>query len=227
MLEPSANDRQLAVARSGGADLVAAGFILIDEQGRVLDECPWVACDDFIAQQLDECDSSHYSAYLFRRAFVASIPHRQEYGALDDRQFILEVAFKGPKVCAVDAPTLRHRRHHRGRLQSTAGLADIVKQWQHYRILHAAARELEARAELTQRRRRAVAQMAWPRAKSIAFAHIDDGVRIADWACELDPDLRIPERPSVTFLYRRLGFRKTAQLRSLWRTAKRLTGRGL
>ncbi len=36
-----------------------------------------------------ECDSSHYSAYLFRRQFIDDIPHRPEFSHRDDRMFII------------------------------------------------------------------------------------------------------------------------------------------
>ena len=71
-------DRQLAQAEEGDVPLAVAGKDHYDEDETHLETRPWVHCDDFIAQQLGECDSSHYSAFLFRRDLIEDIPHRRD-----------------------------------------------------------------------------------------------------------------------------------------------------
>ena len=101
-LPPGAIDRQLALAEETGADVVVAGYDIY--RGDAYEgPSPWVHCDDFIAQQLGECDSSHYSAFTFRRELVDEIPHRTSFPAAnfasrDDRCFMIEVALAHPEV---------------------------------------------------------------------------------------------------------------------------------
>src|SRR5205085_6884613 len=99
----NANDYQFHVAEKESADLVVGGYETYDEKEKLLNKQDWIQCDDFIAQQLGECDSSHYSAYLFRREFIKEIPHRTSFAAADfasrdDRCFILEASLAKPKI---------------------------------------------------------------------------------------------------------------------------------
>jgi glycosyltransferase involved in cell wall biosynthesis len=201
--------RQLEAARATLADVVAAGYVVRDDLRNVNCFNPWVDSDDFIAQQLGECDSSHYSAYLFRRDFVKDIPHRQEVGFRDDRMFMIEVAIKAPRVVSVSVPGLIHRHHNRPRLQFGTGLLESVTNWQHLLVYQRAAQLLEEKGELTPRRRRAVAKMMWPLAHWIAIRHRKEGISLAKWVFELDPEFRPPENGPVGVLYRALGFPTT------------------
>src|SRR5262249_23316982 len=110
---PDTNEKQLAIGRSQNADVVVAGYVIYDEKSKTEHMSRWTTCDDFIAQQLGECDSSHYSAYLFRRSFIQNIFHRQEFGPRDDRMFVIEVALHNPRTAVYDAPAFVHRRHER------------------------------------------------------------------------------------------------------------------
>jgi glycosyltransferase involved in cell wall biosynthesis len=53
-------------AEKNNLDIVCAGYQLFDEQENLIREIPWTICDDFLAQQLGECDSSHYSRNMAR-----------------------------------------------------------------------------------------------------------------------------------------------------------------
>jgi len=214
MLLPGANDSQLATAREFEADVVVAGHRVCDEANRTVREIEWTPCDDFIAQQLGECDSSHYSAYLFRRKFVDDIPHRPEFGVRDDRMFVIEVALREPKVATIASLSLVHQHHFQERLQFQSGLAAAITNGQHLKIYRTAARRLEAEGKLTPRRRRAMAKALWPLAHWIAYTHHDEACEVAKWISELDPDFHIPEHGVLGWLYRRLGFRRTEQI--LW-----------
>ena len=66
-IEKNANDRQFKLAEINKADIVVSGYKSFDSNGKILSEQRWIVCDDFVAQQLGECDSSHYSAYLFKK----------------------------------------------------------------------------------------------------------------------------------------------------------------
>ncbi|MDB5697586.1 MAG: hypothetical protein JWN69_390 [Alphaproteobacteria bacterium] len=222
MIADGANDRQLAVARSAQADVVAGGRINWDERTGEKQAIEWLACDDFVAQQLEECDSSHYSAYLFRRDFIASIPHRQEYGRVDDRMFVLEVALANPRLAFVPAPCLIHRHHGCARLQSETGFQASVSNWQYVRIFENAARTLEARGELSLRRRKAIATILWPVAHSLARVDLDEGSRVADWLVRLDPEILARRRGIAGAVYRRFGFRRARRLAHALRPLRRL-----
>ena len=62
LLPPDVNSVQCEQARKTGADLVAAGYVARYEATQLDHVKPWTWCSDFIAQQIGECDSSHYSA---------------------------------------------------------------------------------------------------------------------------------------------------------------------
>jgi glycosyltransferase involved in cell wall biosynthesis len=137
-------------AEKGNLDIVCAGYQLVDEHEKLMHETTWVICDDFLAQQLGECDSSHYSAYLFKRAFIIDVPHRQEYGALDDRQFMIEIAMKWPKTGYITNFTMAHRTHSNERLQIHEGLKSAMQNYQHYTIYKKALAELEKNGKITE-----------------------------------------------------------------------------
>jgi glycosyltransferase involved in cell wall biosynthesis len=209
LLPPGANDRQAAIGRRERADVVVAGHICSDEQAGTSRVVAWVACDDFVAQQLGECDSSHYSAYLFRRDFIDGVPHRQEFGVRDDRMFVIEVAIARPRVAICQEPCLLHRQHGRDRLQALSGLREVSTNWSHLQIYRKAEALLTGRGELTPRRRRAMARALWPLAHWIARTHLGEAREVVDRIYRLDPDFRPPEAGPLGALYRHLGFAAT------------------
>lgn len=211
-LKPAANVEQLRLAREEGADIVVAGYENYDDASGLAALHPWVACDDFVAQQFGEVPFSHYSAFLFRRAFVADIPHRQEFALRDDRMFMLEVALRDPKVAVYDKPAFVHRRHRRERLQVTSGFRRMLAEWTNIEVYRKAIELLEARGELTARRKRAAVRYVWPVIRSLAKKRPDEAAAAADWIFRLDPDFVPPERRSILAAYRVLGFKMTEQL---------------
>lgn len=207
LLPPHANDIQLAAARASNADIVVAGTIERIELERKDYVRPWIECDDFIAQQLGECDSSHYSAYLFRRAFLdANVRHRQEYGVRDDRMFVIEAAFAQPRVVSVAEPCLIHVHHARDRLQFQTGPSAIATNWQDLQMWRRAAKFLEARGLFTARRKRAMTSNLWYLAHRMAASHISEARKIVEWIHELDPDFVLPDKGVVGAAHRTLGF---------------------
>jgi glycosyltransferase involved in cell wall biosynthesis len=212
-----ANEIQLDAGRSASADVVVAGYIEADEIAGTNKEIHWTQCDDFIAQQLGECGSSHYSAYLFRREFIQDVPHRQEFGARDDRMFVIETALKLPKVTAVDSLTFVHRHHGRERLQVQRGLAMAVIHYQQWNIYKKAARILDGRGDLTDRRRRAISRALWPLAHWLAYADRIEAAKLFDWIIEIDPTFAPPDSGVLGALYRNMGFRNVELLLSVRR----------
>ena len=219
---PGANQKQLAVGRSQNADVVVGGFRVFDEDAQTEQDIGWTPCDDFIAQQLGECDSSHYSAYLFRRSFIRNIFHRQEFSQRDDRMFVIEIAMNKPRVATFDAPAFVHRHHSRGRLQFPQGMRAVVTNWQHLNIYKKALTMLEARGELTPRRIKAAINVLWPLARWIAYTHLDDACEISRWIYRLDEKFVPPQNGILGLLYRQLGFRRTEQLLRVRRFGRRL-----
>jgi glycosyltransferase involved in cell wall biosynthesis len=221
-LETEANDAQLEIARRTGADIVVAGYRTYEESTNAWIEAPWEPCDDFIAQQLGERQGSHYSAFLFRRSFIEGIPHRQEFGANDDRMFILEVALRQPKVAIYDKFALVHLHHSRSRLQAPKD-ADVYAQTRgELKIYEKFLPMLAARGELTQRRKRApLKSRLWPLAHRLGRYDIDVASGVVRWIYELDPDFQIPGEGFLPAIYRKLGFRRTTQLLDLRRRVMR------
>jgi glycosyltransferase involved in cell wall biosynthesis len=212
-----ATDAQLTLARKENADVVVSGFEVYDEAQNIVRSSPWSECDDFIAQQLGECDSSHYSAYLFRRSFLLNIPHRQEYAFRDDRMFVIEMAIAKPDVAVYHQPSFGHRHHLQNRLQFPTGIRSVVTNYQHLQIYRKALTLLEAQGELTPRRKKAAARALWPLAHWIAYTHLEEACEVADWIFKLDPEFRVPEAGMLGRFYRGIGFRRTEQVLALRR----------
>lgn len=215
-------DAQLDIARRTNADVVVAGYAVYSNEGKVVREQLWIDCDDFIAQQLGECDSSHYSAYLFRRDFLKDIPHRPEAGIRDDRLFVLEVALRQPLLSIYNKPAFAHRHHRAGRLQFPTGLRAAAMNFQHLQIYRRILRELERRGELTMRRKRAATKILWPLAHWIAYTHPDEAADVARWIYDLVPEFRAPEQGLLGLMYRQLGFRFAERVLSARRQLLRL-----
>jgi hypothetical protein len=209
---PGAIDRQLTAAEQTDADIIAAGMKFVTASGTVLLESEYAPTDDFIAQQLGEGDDSHYSAFLFRRELVSEIPHRQEFGALDDRMFMIEVALRGPRVESVTGQTLLHVHHGAERLQFAVGIREVVTHFCHLSVYRRAMAELRDRGELTSRRAAAAARVLWPLAHCIARTHPVEGAEVEAWIRRLCPQFEPPEGGILGLCFRRLGFSRTQRL---------------
>jgi glycosyltransferase involved in cell wall biosynthesis len=210
-LELEANDAQLEIARKEDADVVVAGYRTVDERTDSWIEAPWERCDDFIAQQLGECQDSHYSAFLFKKSFIQDVPHRPEFLANDDRMFILEVALKHPKIAIWDGFALVHRHHDRGRLQMPTPSELVPVHLAELGVYKKIYRLLADRGEMNARRGRAsTADRLWPLAHQIARYDLDEATRLYDWIRELDPGFKVPGSGFRSRLYNTLGFRTAA-----------------
>ena len=215
-LNPGANEIQFELAEREQADVVVAGLDIYRDSA-LEERLGWVPTDDFIAQQLGEGPGSHYSAFLFRREFLANIPHRtlfpgSGFASRDDRCVILEVALQHPRMSVCNENTLCHRQHARGRLQFHGGLAGTGSEIQLLHIYQQVLRLLRARGELTERRARAAVQVLWPLAHRIAYSHLEDACQVVQWIEDLVPAFVPPERGPLGTLYRTLGFRWTERI---------------
>lgn len=212
MLTEDANDEQYQIAIQTDADIVTAGYQIIDVNNKVINETKWVDCDNFIAQQLGECDGSHYSAFIFKKLFIADIPHRPDFAFRDDRLFILEAALKNPTLAVYDKPALLHRQHSNPRLQVTNNINASIQNHQHYCIYKRIIGELEKEGRLTERYKKASVNTLWHLAHWMAKTHITDAHEIYKWVYELDPQFNPTENKSIALLYRTLGFIFTERL---------------
>jgi glycosyltransferase involved in cell wall biosynthesis len=212
-----ANDIQFALAEEGNADLVVSGYRSVDENNQLLHEQSWTICDDFIAQQLGECDSSHYSAYLFKKTFVDNIPHREEFAYRDDRLFVLEAALKHPKVAMHDGFALQHTQHRQERLQVTSGRKHAIQNTQHVNLYRLILDQLKEQNELTPRRIKAAEKILWPLCHWIARYDVSEAAGVLTWLKMLNPEFKIPEHGTLGILYHSLGFKVTERLLSLRR----------
>ncbi|HTK22192.1 MAG TPA: glycosyltransferase family 2 protein [Mucilaginibacter sp.] len=211
-LLPGSTSKLFDEAEKSGADIVCAGYQSFDEDERYIDEIKWTLCDDFLAQQLGECDSSHYSAYLFKKSFLSDIPHRQEFGALDDRQFIIETALKGPKTSYIQSPTLAHRKHKNERLQSSSGLVQTANHLSRLNIYKRCFGILESENRLTQRYKDAASNILWHLSHWVAHTHLGEAKKIYDWVYELAPHFTPKENLSLARMYKSFGFVNTEKL---------------
>ncbi|MFO1087919.1 MAG: glycosyltransferase family 2 protein [Reyranellaceae bacterium] len=219
-LKPGANAAQLAIARDTDADVVVAGYADYWDDGRPSQVHPWIDCDDFVAQQLGEVAFSHYSAFLFRRSFVADIPHRQEFALRDDRMFMLEVAIAKPRLAVYRGPAFVHRHHRQNRLQRNRGLQERLAHYTNVQVMRKAIGLLERQGEATARRKQAAAAYLWPVVRDLAKTELDEAAVAARWLLELAPGYTPRVRPIILAAYKHLGFRTTerlVRLRSLFR----------
>jgi len=214
-------DELFKEAKKNDLDVVCAGHQAFDGNEVLINEITWVVCDDFLAQQLGECDSSHYGAYLFKKDFIKHIPHRQEYGALDDRKFIIEVAMKQPRTGYITLPALAHRIHSKERLQKAGGLQECAGYLASLNIYKKCFDTLAATGQLTQRYKSAACNNLWHLAHWVANTHIQNGEEIYNWVYQLDPGFSPTENLRLARLYKLLGFTKTEKLLRLRRILKR------
>ncbi|MBB5438876.1 glycosyltransferase involved in cell wall biosynthesis [Pedobacter sp. AK017] len=217
LLFPSANDEQLSLGSLTSADIVVSGYQTFNNLKQTLKKQMWIETNDFIAQQLGECDSSHYSAYLFKRTFIENIPHRPDFAFRDDRLFVLEAALKYPKVAIHKGTALLHRIHYADRLQVSSGLKQEVQNFQHLHIYKNILQQLELEGRLTKRHIDAVLKILWPLAHWIAKNHLDEAEEVVKWIYNLDPGFSIPDRGLLGMLYRHLGFKNAERILKLRR----------
>ncbi|MBZ4110691.1 hypothetical protein, partial [Escherichia fergusonii] len=71
---------------------------------------------------------------------------------------------------------------------------------------------LEARGELTLRRKRAAIAVMWPNVRAFAKTYPYEAAQIVDWIHRLDPDFKPPVRPALAVAYKLLGFAATEKL---------------
>jgi glycosyltransferase involved in cell wall biosynthesis len=224
-LIPGAAGDQLKCALASDSDICVAGYTAVYHRSGARIDHAWRDCGDFLAQQLGECDSSHYSAYLFRWEFLHDIRHRPEFSNRDDRMFVIECAMKFPKVTACAVPTLLHNHHNRERIQFRPGSTAVVTDWQERMMWRQIAARLEAAGLLDDRRRMAIANNVWPLAKRIGAHYPREGAELAAWLKRLAPGHRIPDQ-GFDHLYRRLGYRSAQTVVNALRTGRNMA-RGL
>lgn len=217
MINSNTLDEQFLMAEHENADIVVSGYKLIDYHDKIIKEQSWIYCDDFIAQQLGECDASHYSAYLFKRSFIDNIPHRADYAFRDDRLFVLEVATKNPKISFHKGYALLHRVHQYERLQNTSDGDKNVQNIQHLNIYKKVLSQLSISGELSNRRIQASTKILWPLAHWIAKQHLKEAILLVKWIYSLNPNFEIPNKGILGIFYKKLGFKTTEKILRLRR----------
>jgi glycosyltransferase involved in cell wall biosynthesis len=219
LLIADAVQAQLAFALQHRPDICVAGYraLYVDSGDEVLHI--WTDCGDFLAQQLGECDSSHYSAYLFRRSFIEDVRHRPEFAFRDDRMFILECALKTPSVLAWDQPTLIHRHHARQRIQFQPGSTAVVTNWQELQMHRTVLRLLDHHNLATPRRKAAISNNVWELARRIGSHDIREGQGVLAWLRTVNPEFEIPVG-GQNRLYRAVGYRPAQMIVNIARSAR-------
>jgi glycosyltransferase involved in cell wall biosynthesis len=219
-LLPNSTDELFSAAEHHELDITCAGYQVFNEDETFLKEITWTVCDDFLAQQLGECDSSHYSAYLFKKDFIKDIPHRQEYGAYDDRKFMIEAAMQQLKTGYINTPTFAHREHNKGRLQQSTGLQASANHLALLNIYKESFDELANKGALTQRHKNAACNTLWHLAHWIAKTDMVKGRDTYKWVYQLNPAFRPTENLIIARLYQAIGFVNTEKLLRLRRAFK-------
>lgn len=216
--------KQYQLAEQENADIVVAGYEIFEDE-KFIKTQQWTDCDDFIAQNLGECDSSHYSAFLFRKDFINDIPHRTSFASAnfasrDDRCFMLELALKEPKIAVFKEAALCHSHHQKGRLQFQSSIAAACTNYQHLLIYKNILKQLADTGRLTSRRIKAATNILWPLCHWIAKDSINEAVNLYKWILELDPGFKIPKGGIINTMYHTLGFKATEQILGMRRQFK-------
>jgi len=167
---------------------------------------------------LGECDSSHYSAYLFRKEFINDIPHRPDFAYRDDRLFVLEAALKRPKVAVHNGFALFHTQHDNSRLQRNYGMQQTIQNYQHLNIYKKILARLGQQGGLTTRRKKASTNVLWHLCQWIARENINEADSLFNWILELDPDFKIADTGILGFLYKNIGVNTTNKLLKIKRS---------
>jgi glycosyltransferase involved in cell wall biosynthesis len=220
VISENAIDAQFILAENNNTDIVVAGYEIISENGNTISKQHWVTCNDFIAQQLGECDSSHYTAYLFKTDFIKFIPHRPDFAFRDDRMLCIEAAIKKPKIVVFNGFSFKHRVHSKIRLQFNNGLQQTVQNYQHLNIYKKAYLQLSLINELTERRKNTIAKALWPLAHWIAKTNVKEATKVKNWIYELNPNFNIPDKGIIGWMHKNLGFKITMQILVLRRSLK-------
>jgi glycosyltransferase involved in cell wall biosynthesis len=216
-LLPGSTKALFEAAERNGLDVTCAGYQVFTEDEQLVKEIQWTVCDDFLAQQLGECDSSHYSAYLFRKCFIEDTPHRQEFAAFDDRQFIIEVALKLPKTGYIQQSTFAHRAHGRQRLQNASGLREAANHLAQLNIYKKCFAKLEQEGRLTQRYKSAAGNKLWHLAHWIAKTDINTGLEVYNWLYQMNPAFVPEENGRIVRMYKLMGFAATERILTMRR----------
>ena len=219
-LAPGAIDEQFKIAENTACDIVVSGYELVDENKNTIHQQAWVHCDDFIAQQLGECDSSHYSAYLFKKDFIHDIPHRPDFAFRDDRLFVLEAALKSPKVAVHNGFALVHTQHTGARLQKPAGINAAIQNHQHLTIYKKILGALHQSGQLTPRRVKAAINPLWNLCKWMATDKVNDPEALYAWIKQLDPGFKPREKGLQGILYQWFGVNNAHKLLKYGRAIK-------
>jgi glycosyltransferase involved in cell wall biosynthesis len=212
-LVPGALEKQFRIAEAKNCDMIVSGYDIYQDE--IYEKTiNWTVCDDFIAQQLGECDSSHYSAFLFRKSFIYDIPHRTsfasaDFASRDDRCFMLEVAVKEPYYEVYNGSGFCHRHHSNDRLQFKSNLRSAATNLQHWLIYKNILKQLKESGRLTQRRINAAINILWPLAHWTAITSIPDAVEILVWINTYKTNFRPPEKGILGFMFRKIGFVNT------------------
>lgn len=214
-------DGQFKIAETTNCDLVVAGFDIYQDESYQT-TVSWTVCDDFIAQQLGECDSSHYSAFLFKKTFINDIPHRTSYASADfaskdDRCFMLEVALKKPYFEIYNNSALAHRHHKNDRLQFRASLKGTCSNLQLWLIYKNIINQLKNANELTERRLSAAIKILWPLAHWIAKHSLSVSKEIIDFIYQHNPKFKPENKGLIGVLYRYFGFIATEKILNIRR----------
>lgn len=204
LLATDAASAQLRFALARDPAVCVAGYLARYEPDGAEVAHPWVDCGDFLAQQLGECDSSHYSAFLFRRDAIAEVAHRPDFALRDDRMFMLEVALTMPDVAIWPELTLIHRHHARARIQFQGGSTAVVTNWQERRMFERVIALMRTRGLFTERRGAAMATNLWELAQRTGAYSGREAREVLGLLHALAPDF-VP-RGGRNELYRRLGF---------------------
>jgi glycosyltransferase involved in cell wall biosynthesis len=216
--------RQLEFIKQSDADICVSGYIARYElTGREVAH-PWIDCGEFLAQQLGEVDSSHYSAYVFRKEFLRDVRHRPEYSTHDDRMFVIECALLQPKVICFNDPTLIHRHHDQGRTQFQIGSASVVGNWQDAQMWRRVVKIMQSRGMLTPRRGAAMSINLWELAQRTAAFNMSEAKAVLSLLKSLNPSFVPPMRGRDRF-YRLLGFSIAQRLVNLGRFTRNLVRR--
>jgi len=209
-LEVGALAAAVRLARSSGAEIVAGGYRVVTASGEVRRQMP-PPFEEGIDSLL-RGESVVNGAALYRREALAGVRWSEEQWILDDWRFFLSAALVAQRIVRLEEIVVSWFPHA-GSAQAGYNQSEYARAF--YGVLSWLEAELAARGELTEARRRRLAQYRYKQLRALCVSGPEAFEAEVLEILRLDPAFRpIDEERQVWMrgLARVLGFRRAVML---------------
>jgi glycosyltransferase involved in cell wall biosynthesis len=218
-LEPGALAEEVALARASGAAIVAGGYLCRGDGApeRYFPPPRFAGGVDAILRG----EAVPTGAALYRRSALAEVRWDERAAKLDDWQFFVRAALAGGAIVPLDRAVYTWYSHP-GQGVRRATPLDHAREF--YLVLDELQATLAARGELTEPRRRRLAQYRYKELQTLCRCDRERFEREVERIRTLDPDFRPRDeerRRTMRAAARLIGFRAAIRAREMIRRAVR------